>query len=49
MRGLQKFKLLPMLGLLVLIALVIGACAPAATTTAQAPMTRAIKIGRAHV
>jgi peptide/nickel transport system substrate-binding protein len=36
MRGLQKFKLLPMLGLLVLIALVVGACAPAATTTAPA-------------
>ena len=34
MRGLKKFKLLPMLGLLVLAALVFGACAAPATTTA---------------
>ena len=36
MQGLKKFKLLPMLGLLVLIALVFGACAAPATTTAPA-------------
>ena len=36
MQGLKKFKLLPVLGLLVLAALVFGACAAPATTTAPA-------------